>query len=74
MTSTPCPHCHKPAAPRPENRAFPFCCERCRTIDLGAWLAEDYRVAVPPEQTERDGVTEGDLGGKRPGEPGDLPN
>jgi endogenous inhibitor of DNA gyrase (YacG/DUF329 family) len=23
---------------------FPFCSERCRWIDLGAWLREDYRV------------------------------
>lgn len=22
----------------------PFCCERCRLIDLGAWLDESYRV------------------------------
>ncbi len=63
MTSKPCPHCKKPAAPRPENPAFPFCCERCRTIDLGAWLSEDYRVPVPPEETERDGVAESEVGG-----------
>ena len=24
---------------------FPFCSERCRLIDLGAWLDEDYRVS-----------------------------
>jgi endogenous inhibitor of DNA gyrase (YacG/DUF329 family) len=23
---------------------FPFCSERCRLIDLGAWLDEDYRL------------------------------
>ena len=23
----------------------PFCSERCRLIDLGAWMDEDYRVA-----------------------------
>jgi endogenous inhibitor of DNA gyrase (YacG/DUF329 family) len=30
----------------------PFCSERCKLIDLGRWLAEDYRVAgadVPPD-------------------------
>ena len=28
----------------------PFCSERCRMIDLGAWASEDYRVpdAVSP--------------------------
>ena len=24
---------------------FPFCSERCRLIDLGAWLDGDYRVS-----------------------------
>jgi uncharacterized protein len=23
---------------------FPFCSARCRLIDLGRWLGEDYRV------------------------------
>lgn len=23
---------------------YPFCSDRCRTIDLGAWLSEDYKV------------------------------
>jgi endogenous inhibitor of DNA gyrase (YacG/DUF329 family) len=24
----------------------PFCCERCRLIDLGQWLSESYTVPV----------------------------
>jgi endogenous inhibitor of DNA gyrase (YacG/DUF329 family) len=34
---------------------YPFCSERCRLIDLGRWLNEDYRLAsssedeAPPE-------------------------
>lgn len=24
---------------------FPFCSDRCRLIDLGAWFEESYRVA-----------------------------
>ncbi len=24
---------------------YPFCTRRCRTIDLGRWLGEGYRVA-----------------------------
>ena len=39
-----CPICKKAVAPRSENRAFPFCSERCRLIDLGRWLGEDYRI------------------------------
>jgi endogenous inhibitor of DNA gyrase (YacG/DUF329 family) len=30
---------------------------------LGAWLSEDYRVPVGPDETERDGVTEGEMSG-----------
>lgn len=31
----------------------PFCSERCRLIDLGAWASESYRI---PEQTPPDGM------------------
>ncbi|MEK6559839.1 MAG: DNA gyrase inhibitor YacG [Planctomycetota bacterium] len=26
---------------------FPFCSERCKLIDLGAWLEEKYRIEEP---------------------------
>ena len=29
---------------------FPFCSRRCKTIDLGRWLGESYRIP-----TEEDG-------------------
>ncbi len=45
-----CPICHRPVARRPENLAFPFCCERCRLIDLGKWLSEEYVVSEPSQQ------------------------
>jgi endogenous inhibitor of DNA gyrase (YacG/DUF329 family) len=38
-----CPTCGEAAAARGD-RAFPFCSERCRLIDLGRWLDGDYRV------------------------------
>jgi hypothetical protein len=34
-------------SPRDENRAFPFCSDRCRLVDLGKWLGEKYRIAGP---------------------------
>ena len=40
-----CPICDRPAAPRSENAAFPFCSPRCKQVDLGKWLDEDYRIA-----------------------------
>lgn len=61
-----CPQCGRPARPRDENPAFPFCAERCRLIDLGSWLSEDYRVPVGPDETERDGVSENEAAGKVP--------
>jgi uncharacterized protein len=40
----PCPICEKPVLPRAQNKAFPFCSSRCKTLDLGKWLSEDYRI------------------------------
>jgi endogenous inhibitor of DNA gyrase (YacG/DUF329 family) len=42
-----CAICRKPVPPRPENPFYPFCSERCRLIDLGKWLGEEYRIAGP---------------------------
>lgn len=43
----PCATCGKPVPPRPANRSFPFCSERCRLVDLSRWLGEEYRIAGP---------------------------
>ena len=45
-----CPICRAAVALREQNAAFPFCSERCRLIDLGRWLGEEYRVpdSTPP--------------------------
>lgn len=39
----PCPACGKPAAWE-DNPDRPFCSERCRLLDLGAWADERYVV------------------------------
>lgn len=54
-----CPICAAPAAPRPENKFAPFCSERCKLIDLGKWLNEEYVISrplgpAPPEAPPRD--------------------
>lgn len=42
-----CPQCRKPTVwEGNDNR--PFCSDRCRLIDLGAWASEDYRIAAEP--------------------------
>lgn len=48
----PCPHCGQPSLFAPANRWRPFCSERCRAIDLGAWASEQYRVADAPAERE----------------------
>ncbi len=46
-----CPTCKSDVEWRPENKFRPFCSERCRQIDLGAWASESYRIpaAKPPD-------------------------
>jgi endogenous inhibitor of DNA gyrase (YacG/DUF329 family) len=43
-----CPICGVEVKPRAANKAFPFCSARCKSIDLGKWLSEDYRVPAEP--------------------------
>jgi len=38
----------------PLNTWRPFCSERCKLIDLGAWATERYRVPVTEEKDELD--------------------
>ncbi len=34
---------------------FPFCSQKCKTIDLGRWLSEAYSIpAEEPEETEQE--------------------
>ena len=40
---------------------YPFCTRRCRMIDLGRWLGEDYRVAGP-SATDDDRSSSGERG------------
>ena len=40
-----CPICGKRADP--ESKHFPFCGNRCRTIDLGNWASESYVAHSP---------------------------
>jgi endogenous inhibitor of DNA gyrase (YacG/DUF329 family) len=38
----------------PSNPYRPFCSERCKKIDLGAWASESFRVLAeaPPDDQE----------------------
>ncbi|MDH3288775.1 MAG: DNA gyrase inhibitor YacG [Betaproteobacteria bacterium] len=39
-----CPTCGKPVLWTPDSAWRPFCSNRCKMIDLGAWATERYRV------------------------------
>jgi uncharacterized protein len=41
-----CPICKKPTD-SDSNAEFPFCSERCKLLDLGAWASEKYAISEP---------------------------
>ncbi|MFM8768688.1 MAG: DNA gyrase inhibitor YacG [Rubrivivax sp.] len=51
-----CPACKGPSPFEPGNLWRPFCSQRCRAHDLGAWASESYRVQAAPsaEDVEAD--------------------
>jgi uncharacterized protein len=56
-----CPTCGKPVPWVAQSAFRPFCSERCRQIDLGAWAAEEYRVPeIRPVTDSETDVSAGD--------------
>lgn len=55
----PCPLCRKPVE-WGTTPSRPFCSERCKLKDLGAWSDESYRVEGKPEEEASEGWSEGD--------------
>jgi uncharacterized protein len=45
-----CPICKKPV--KADEPDFPFCSDRCRSIDLGKWATGAY--VIPSTETEAD--------------------
>ncbi len=54
-----CPRCAKPVRWGPESPFRPFCSERCKLIDLGAWASEEYRVEVKGKDEDPDNGSAG---------------
>jgi uncharacterized protein len=63
-----CPTCRR-EIDWPQSPYRPFCSERCRLIDLGAWLAEKHAIAGEPAAEEPARETAG-----RPDEPPRRPS
>lgn len=54
MSRTTCPICSAAMpADWSEYPDYPFCSPRCRMIDLGRWLGEDYRMASKGKDDNR---------------------
>jgi endogenous inhibitor of DNA gyrase (YacG/DUF329 family) len=51
-----CPICKKVV--KSNDAEFPFCSDRCRTIDLGKWATDAYRISSPVTDTS-DAIEEG---------------
>jgi endogenous inhibitor of DNA gyrase (YacG/DUF329 family) len=47
-----CPICKKVVGSKTPD--FPFCSERCRTIDLGKWASGSYVISSPVSDTDSD--------------------
>ena len=49
-----CPSCGGDSVYSPANAYRPFCSERCKQIDLGAWASEDFRMPAeaPPADAQ----------------------
>jgi len=54
MKTITCPHCNKKDTWKKENPFKPFCSERCKLIDLGAWASEDYKVPTEDKPQDAD--------------------
>ncbi|MBE0597643.1 MAG: DNA gyrase inhibitor YacG [Desulfuromonadales bacterium] len=46
-----CPRC-RTRTPWEGNPHRPFCSDRCRTVDLGRWADEEYRIPGPQVDPE----------------------
>jgi hypothetical protein len=57
-----CPTCGASVEWTPQSKWRPFCSERCRTIDLGEWANESYRVpAVGKDHEDESGAPSPDV-------------
>ena len=41
----PCPRCKKSTEYNNKNKYRPFCSEKCKLIDLGAWASDEYNIS-----------------------------
>jgi uncharacterized protein len=49
-----CPQCGRPVSWTADYPYRPFCCERCKLIDLGEWAMEEKVIPGEPIPAESD--------------------
>lgn len=54
-----CPTCGAPVEWNEKSVNRPFCSDRCKLIDLGAWASEEHKIPVAPDS--EDELFSGDL-------------
>ncbi|MDB5295496.1 MAG: yacG [Phycisphaerales bacterium] len=63
--TTACPTCKRsvpiPADDEPMG-AFPFCCERCKLVDLGRWMDGQYQIPVADDDLDEQAGDAGPAG------------
>ena len=62
VTSVKCPTCKRAVNWSADSPYRPFCSERCRLVDLGAWFTEKHAIADEasgPEEMDGTGGAEG---------------
>jgi len=62
-----CPTCKRTVLWNDDFPSKPFCCERCRMIDLGAWSSEEHTIpgetSVEALEAIMDAAERGDIEG-----------
>lgn len=57
-----CPECSQEF--QDKGRYFPFCSERCKLLDLGAWASERYKIASRVSDESEDANSEQEMANK----------
>jgi endogenous inhibitor of DNA gyrase (YacG/DUF329 family) len=47
-----CPACKGASVYATGNPYRPFCSERCKSLDFGAWASEAFRMPAPPSSED----------------------
>jgi len=67
MRIVPCPTCQRPVEWSEASRWRPFCSERCKLIDLGAWAAGRHAIPGEPLSASNSEIAPGEYDASQDG-------